>query len=339
MLTGELDLAVKVYDCGYVLHLDEARTADASSDRRSRWSIVDAVSADLGRLPADDPQELKRRFATHTVRPDAVDPALFRQFVEIDCFDVAAIVHFHNRYGTLEGHLSTNLATWSAEARLMRDVILAHQLIDDRDEQSLGEFVRWGTGTTRVSEWSFSAPPEPRYAKLDPSSPLAADPVLCRIVQGRERTTIRSAGASPDQSPLAVAEAWLGRTITEHLQIDAEVIRFGPDPRTGRWMLRFAPSNLLFLMWLQLVRMLAGERRHERCRACGTWFEAPPKAGKQKEFCSDLCKFRDYRTRKRRAVELRGKGRTLRQVAAETRTDVETVKKWIGVKGKGKGDK
>jgi len=53
-----------------------------------------------------------------------------------------------------------------------------------------------------------------------------------------------------------------------------------------------------------------------------------------RRYCSDSCRVQAYKKRRRKALELDGKGKTIIQIAAAVDTDVKTVRGWIKQQGK-----
>ena len=106
--------------------------------------------------------------------------------------------------------------------------------------------------------------------------------------------------------------------------------RLDYDPGTGRSDLVFVPETLRDVMWLQLADAIARERRYRQCEVCGKWFEiAPDVARTSRMYCATACKLRAYRARQKRARQLRARGTSLREIARELDTSVQTVKGWV----------
>lgn len=90
-------------------------------------------------------------------------------------------------------------------------------------------------------------------------------------------------------------------------------------PDGARFALRLVPRNLIGALWLQFAQIVSRTRKVSQCRACGKWF-APLKAerGKKRLYCSDACRWRAFRRRKK-ARRLETRRVKLRQTAARAR--------------------
>src|SRR5262249_51113615 len=175
-------------------------------------------------------------------------------------------------------------------------------------------------------------PREPDRPPADSPYPLHADPTLRAAASAvADWEEVYTTSASPADDPRLVARAWLCQAVERELVILCS-LQFAPDPDTGRYMFRLAPGDLVKLLWLQFVRAISSGTRQQRCRECGKWFELLPKHRGRKEFCSTACKLREFRRRQSRAVELKAAGRTVKQIATELDTDIDTVKRWVGGK-------
>jgi hypothetical protein len=95
---------------------------------------------------------------------------------------------------------------------------------------------------------------------------------------------------------------------------------------------RMQPKNLIGACWWQVARWLSGHASSRPCKVCGRPIELS-RDGEgfrmDREFCSAACKAKDYRARVRLAKELRAAGKTVRQIAKELGTEVETAEGWL----------
>ena len=95
--------------------------------------------------------------------------------------------------------------------------------------------------------------------------------------------------------------------------------------------LSYAPLTLLAAMWWQLTLAVVDDKRFEACKFCRNLFEistAQTGFRSHREFCSDSCKTKDYRRRKRTALRLLGEGQPVSKVAKQVGTPVQTVRSW-----------
>jgi hypothetical protein len=96
--------------------------------------------------------------------------------------------------------------------------------------------------------------------------------------------------------------------------------------------LRVEPLTLISAMWLQLALAISGDKRFVACKFCRRMFEiSTEQTGfrSHREFCSDSCKTKDYRKRKRTALRLAAGGTSLREVSDKTSTETATIRAWL----------
>jgi hypothetical protein len=69
------------------------------------------------------------------------------------------------------------------------------------------------------------------------------------------------------------------------------------------------PVDLLGAMWQMLFDMICVNGDHRRCRACRNWFEVSPNDSRgDRQYCSDACRMRSYRQRKKSGTLVGGDG-------------------------------
>lgn len=89
-------------------------------------------------------------------------------------------------------------------------------------------------------------------------------------------------------------------------------------------------SSLIGAIWLQLALAVDGRKSFRRCKSCGTWIEiSKGSARTTREFCSDACRSRNYRTRRSRAVQLHLQGLNAQEIANSLHTSSDVVIGWI----------
>ncbi|MCP4317732.1 MAG: hypothetical protein GY789_17365 [Hyphomicrobiales bacterium] len=72
------------------------------------------------------------------------------------------------------------------------------------------------------------------------------------------------------------------------------------DEIAGRPTVRIIPINLVGALWLQFANAIEGNHDFGQCASCGSWFVVVPGAGRpDKRYCSDACRMRAYRKRKK----------------------------------------
>ena len=105
--------------------------------------------------------------------------------------------------------------------------------------------------------------------------------------------------------------------------------------------LRFQPLTLLASMWLQLSLSLVGSKDYRSCKFCRRLFEISTELTgyrRHREFCSTSCKTKDYRRRRRLAVQLKAQGKSLSEISDAVKTEKATIRGWIAAaRGTSKG--
>ncbi len=101
----------------------------------------------------------------------------------------------------------------------------------------------------------------------------------------------------------------------------------------GSWAFRFEPRSLLGAIWLQATQAANEGLQHRVCArdGCRKVIAVARSVGARSDarFCSDACKSRDYRSRVRRAKQLKAKGWTGARIAKALGTTQVTVKRWL----------
>ena len=90
-------------------------------------------------------------------------------------------------------------------------------------------------------------------------------------------------------------------------------------------------------LWLQFALAVMGNKEYRRCEWCGRPMEvSPERSGKgrrgrsDRHFCMDTCRQKAYLRRRETAAKMREEGKKLREIAKVVKTDLDTLKKWLG---------
>lgn len=229
--------------------------------------------------------------------------ALFRLFAALDYRDREAIRAFANQYGLLgepskHGWGESHLA-WAREICLMQEALELSQPTTPATEQR--ERAIWSQHDAAIRTLRRRQGVEPE------------DPVEHRRQARRNKL------------------AWLFNVHLQHVQG-----RMIFDPNVPPRM-KFAPLTLLAAMWLQLALAIAGDKQFVACKFCRHLFEiSTEQTGfrSHREFCTDVCKTKDYRRRKRTALKLAAGGASLSTIAERTDTKRATVHQWLAASKK-----
>ncbi len=118
-------------------------------------------------------------------------------------------------------------------------------------------------------------------------------------------------------------------TVCNSLRGRVKVI-FARDRRVEGFILQIMPNALLGALWLQLAETISGSKKHRACAACGKWFEvSPEKFRRSRNYCSEPCRSRAYRSRKEEARKLANEGKTIKEIAARLGSDAKTIRGWL----------
>jgi hypothetical protein len=97
--------------------------------------------------------------------------------------------------------------------------------------------------------------------------------------------------------------------------------------------LRVRPDSLWTAICVQFAQAIGGNKKYQKCPTCGRWFELSPGVNRaNKEFCSGTCRTKATRQRKERALQLHAQGKSVREIAREVESGVDTVKRWVARK-------
>ena len=282
--------------------------------------------------------------------------ALFREFAELTPWDRESILQFANHYGALgiggsvgvpppdnPAHPLTlwgeTVTDWSLHIAAMKHTWKMWNMAQQGDSKGLASHIEWkladridsrledhiewlGAGSDRDSEW-LRRPGRWVY-HFRPELPDGAQPFPTVIEL--------MVGVYQQGDILTPAKMFVGCTINSFL--DGHVnTRLVYDTDVRRHALECVPSCLISALWLQFLQSVAGDKEFRACRECGRWYELSSKQAEHRTvrrlFCSDPCKFKDYRRRQGQARQLKGKGMSVKDIAKELDTDLSTIKRWI----------
>jgi hypothetical protein len=227
-------------------------------------------------------------------------PALFRTFADVPATE-EGILAFANEYGSLgighgiilDVHGPDNelligggepLKTWVEQVHAMQRAIAVWDAFEAGDLSKLREVIRVDKQEQHI-----------RAIYLDKRERDVSGAVIFDS-EHYDR------GLSPFISPTDVfrpALFYVQQIINERLQPHTST-RLLYTPEQDRLRIHVVPTNLLGCLWLQFARAIDGNKHYRRCRECGRWFEISLDAYRtSKEFCSNACRSKAYRGRKK----------------------------------------
>jgi predicted nucleic acid-binding Zn ribbon protein len=114
----------------------------------------------------------------------------------------------------------------------------------------------------------------------------------------------RSSRSTAEAELAGVINARLEGAVSPQLQLQPHDGEHN-DPKTGSaldWKMYYEPQNLLQTLWFQFAHAVVGDVRHRQCIVCSAWFVIAPGLGREeKKYCSEACRMRAYRKRKKEA--------------------------------------
>ncbi|MEX0678893.1 MAG: hypothetical protein WD063_17595 [Pirellulales bacterium] len=262
------------------------------------------------------PELMNRR----VVLPTEEDAALFRNFAAMEPTP-DQILDFVNRHGPLWGEELERFEEWEFEVRTMRfliqvwDAVRARKLPAEHAElfkadragvvefphvDNVLEYEPWLWQSRRVTEHS-----------------------------GAEFTVETGATAVAQRgTPLRAAQSYVVYAINNRLAVlGAQTMLDWPD---GKYQLVTRPNNLLGALWFQFASSISGKKTYRACEICGRAMEMSPDVNRaDRRYCSDACRSRAMRRRQKKAAEMRQAGKTLREIAKATGSDLATIKNWL----------
>jgi hypothetical protein len=283
------------------------------------------------------PAESKEAYWKAGALPDYIffsrNPALFRTFAATPLTQ-EGVKDFAEEYGMMGIHTNKEREVWESLAEWVREINemrLAVGLWDLHRQGSAHVLARlFHRGDTCVQRGVTAGWILGRFEPFPAPSP--ADAPLWPERPFRFSLTVASPPEEWSSGFLGKAFDVLSHLVNRHIEhtIHPQLMGSG-DPQTGRPHLYQCPRTILGGLWLQFAEAIAGGNEQRACKLCGRWFEiSTGRNGSRKDrlFCSDACKSKDYRTRRDRARQLKAEGWRVPAIATELDTDVATVKKW-----------
>ncbi len=260
-------------------------------------------------------------------RPLHEELAAFRAFAELDPTrdNIASFVgkfgvllHKHSLLLPEEAvpqptQFGEALALWEAETRTMR------HLVDVADALENPE---------RLSKWISHEPPT---GDISQALVYRREEIVAEIASDNFRTSLLGyiVGEPPDVALPRAGQFLVQQHINRRLEKYAAP-RLLYSPESDQLELRLMPTNLLGALWLQFARAVEASKTYRRCRVCKQWFEVSVE-GKRRHstYCSDRCRVKAYRDRRKEAVDRSAAGESPRSIAEALGSELDTVLGWI----------
>lgn len=233
------------------------------------------------------------------IEPMSIHPSLIRMLAGTDPTE-RNILEFANAFGLLtESNFAApgrrhftglELTNWKIEILAAVEATDIQEALKTNDNQRLSTMVRWEPGPRVYFKWGLGIPSD---SALVASRDLDINPKLI---------------ASPDKEPESLvwfeegdtrlpAQFFLQSLVNEKLRrhVTPRLVWTQEDDLHQR--LQLSAENLIGAAWLQFAEEIDQRKRISRCPMCDAWFE---RTRPDKEHCSDRCRVRAHRQRKRR---------------------------------------
>ncbi len=241
--------------------------------------------------------------SSEPIEPLSISPSLSRLLAETEPTE-AGILEFANAFGLLleeviaappkggKAYCGDYLFTWKQAISDVRQAKHLWQAIQDDDEKELAKVIRW-RGHHRVDYKLGNRSTE--IIASDDVGPITlslfepGDVVLpARVMLQRLVNKQLAPQLVDSQSPFSSEKKTIQKRVTPKLL-------WNPDE--DKQEIRLAPENLIGAIWLQFAQEIDARKWIARCPMCSTWFE---RTRPDKEHCSDRCRVRAHRKRKRK---------------------------------------
>jgi hypothetical protein len=310
----------------------------------------------------DGPPSLERHYAissgvdveaehenSRTYRPLKVEPGLFRVFANTVA-NREGILAFANQYGLLQDDVGSEelqiagepliscrmelLRDWMKAVLFMRMMVDLWDSIQSHDKGKIRKHIKWFTEGCAVFESSHHA-----ASLLLPR--LEEGPCSVELDANHSSIRVRGWAAHPDRYDRELIEylqsEWIetalvflmdvvNKELYDH-QIGSPMLVYSGYERLG-W--QHSAQNLVGALWLQFADAIATNRNFQQCFGCKKWFAAAyDLARSDKQYCSQTCRTRAYRTRRNEARRLHALGSTLEELAKRLGSDPATIRGWL----------
>jgi hypothetical protein len=257
--------------------------------------------------------------------PTVDDAALFRNFARLEKTP-DAILEFASKYGNLR-YPAASFAEWKAEICTMQCLIeLWDAAGEGRTEHLAKHFKSVGRGVFE-HEYGHALLFYKGHSMLPDGIVKGAG--LLSPISNVEGATITAAAQS-----VVLAAVNLRMTADEPFVgfVDSAV-RGVPFPQNVQ--LGILPSSLIGSLWYQFADAISGQKQYRQCEACHRYMELAPEVNRaDRRYCSDACRSKALRRRQKLSRQMRDSGKSLREIAKATGSDVATIKQWLSQKEK-----
>lgn len=245
--------------------------------------------------------------------PLKAEPGLFRSFVETKPTE-DGILSFAGRYGLLGGDvrrmvllptpdpststlgLGEPIESWQAEIVAMQEAVWLWDAVRNVDLDRLALVVHW-TADMQLVDYRNS------YEQISSFMPEEArESRSYHLIASRDIDSEMFSQFTPGEY-LGPAQRVIQRLVNDKLasRISSRLLW---DASQGRLGLFLTPNGLIGALWLQFAESISSRLDFRACIQCAKWLYVHPDSHRtNKRYCSDPCKSKSYR--ERRKIEAR----------------------------------
>lgn len=217
---------------------------------------------------------------------------------------------------------------------------------------------------------SKDSPSAVQTGRLDFYDPIATEPALYRVFAGLDRTPEAILGFANEYghlAGLASLEDWQnkiahmkrmgsvadrlialgcsgkkpsGKVAAESTELIRRVLdqvqtaptaEINEDGTVGLYDVAY---DLWSALNIQLVEAIADRKQYRPCDECGKPIEISPTVNRtERAYCSNSCRVKAYRERKKDAVLMRNLGKKVQDIQKVLGSDIDTILKWVDEEG------
>jgi hypothetical protein len=269
-------------------------------------------------------------------RPFDRNPALFREFAELpDSF--LDIRNFSNKWGSLGSDAAYSIVLgkydstrwgeasgrWSDEILEMRTAVQIWDMARLHDQEALKKLISFEDDGVMWRYITDGGAVDEKVEYLCEIENEEAFKQLCdKVIHGTDQNVFISPGinfagqivSDEKYHPERMAVISQDDLTTAALFVVEDFINDGLKGRVSaqmgwshahrRPMTQLIPDSLLGAMWLQFSMAVSRNIDFGHCLECRSWFEISPGTGRpDKSYCSDACRMRAYRERKKAKIQ------------------------------------
>jgi hypothetical protein len=186
-----------------------------------------------------------------------------------------------------EVHTGETVLLWQAEIRAMREVWNLWLAANSGDPAVLSNRIKWPSG--KAGNVLYDGPLDVGEYYQVGEDEWEWDCVIGRSDEFHAGDLVQPA--------LRV----VGGQIRQRIQAVTPDFRYDEDRQTFESVV--APRDLLSALWLQLADAVESQSEFRRCEQCGKWFPLPRRGGPQKEYCSEACRIKAAKKRRKERSE------------------------------------